>query len=134
MAGKGGKGLLAAKTTASAAAASKDKDKKRPTSRSSRAVFSSIILVEAAEYIQDAISKWPQLRPLCLIMKDFLQQRELNEVYSGGIGSYAFLAMLIAMLRNSIDTHASPEYNLGVFLVLNLFSFISINFLFLFLF
>lgn len=33
MAGKGGKGLVAAKTTA----ASKDKDKKKPTSRSSRA-------------------------------------------------------------------------------------------------
>ncbi|CAI9297288.1 unnamed protein product [Lactuca saligna] len=38
MAGKGGKGLLAGKTTAAAAAAAnKDKDKKRPTSRSSRA-------------------------------------------------------------------------------------------------
>lgn len=33
MAGKGGKGLVAAKTTA----ANKDKDKKKPTSRSSRA-------------------------------------------------------------------------------------------------
>lgn len=35
MAGKGGKGLLAAKTTASSK--DKDKDKKRPISRSSRA-------------------------------------------------------------------------------------------------
>ncbi|KAK2968459.1 hypothetical protein RJ640_004465 [Escallonia rubra] len=66
---------------------------------------------KAAEFIQDAISKWPQLRPLCLILKVFLQQRELNEVYSGGIGSYALLAMLIAMLR------VSPEHNLGVLLV-----------------
>lgn len=74
--------------------------------------------------LQGAISKWPPLRPLCLILKVFLQQRELNEVcfqlflliplnsfanfistlyllqvYSGGIGSYALLAMLIAMLR-----------------------------------
>ncbi|KAK4355488.1 hypothetical protein RND71_024459 [Anisodus tanguticus] len=37
MAGKGGKGLLAGKTTAAAAAANKEKDKKRPVSRSSRA-------------------------------------------------------------------------------------------------
>ncbi|KAI3773049.1 hypothetical protein L6452_04247 [Arctium lappa] len=38
MAGKGGKGLLAGKTTAAAAAAAnKDKDKKRPVSRSARA-------------------------------------------------------------------------------------------------
>ncbi|KAI3815004.1 hypothetical protein L1987_14654 [Smallanthus sonchifolius] len=72
---------------------------------------------KAAEYIQDAISKWPPLRPLCLILKVFLQQRELNEVYSGGIGSYALLAMLIAMLRNSMGTHAFPEHNLGVLLV-----------------
>ncbi|KAL8223678.1 hypothetical protein R6Q57_019153 [Mikania cordata] len=72
---------------------------------------------KAAEYIQDAISKWPPLRPLCLILKVFLQQRELNEVYSGGIGSYALLAMLIAMLRNSMGTRASAEHNLGVLLV-----------------
>ncbi|GER53870.1 poly(A) RNA polymerase protein 2 [Striga asiatica] len=54
---------------------------------------------KAAEYIKDAVSKWPPLRPLCLILKVFLQQRELNEVYTGGIGSYALLSMLIAMLR-----------------------------------
>jgi hypothetical protein len=38
MAGKGGKGLLAAKTTAAKGSADKDKDKKKaPVSRSSRA-------------------------------------------------------------------------------------------------
>ena len=39
------------------------------------------------------------LRPLVLIIKLFLQQRELNEVYSGGIGSYALIVMLIAFLQ-----------------------------------
>ncbi|RVW93174.1 Non-canonical poly(A) RNA polymerase PAPD5 [Vitis vinifera] len=77
---------------------------------------------KAAEYIQDAISKWPPLRPLCLILKVFLQQRELNEVYSGGIGSYALLAMLIAMLQNLQEWNASVEHNLGVLLV-NFFDF-----------
>lgn len=37
MAGKGGKGLLAAKTTAANKNKDKDTDKKRPVSRSSRA-------------------------------------------------------------------------------------------------
>ena len=37
MAGKGGKGLLAAKTTAANKDKDKDKDKKRPVSKSSRA-------------------------------------------------------------------------------------------------
>ncbi|KAI3803486.1 hypothetical protein L1987_31638 [Smallanthus sonchifolius] len=72
---------------------------------------------KAAEYILDAISKLPPLRPLCLILKVFLQQRRLNEVFSGGIGSYALLAMLIAMLQNSLDNHSFPQYNLGVLLV-----------------
>ncbi|KAK7335181.1 hypothetical protein VNO80_26957 [Phaseolus coccineus] len=72
---------------------------------------------KAAEYIQEAVLKWPPLRPLCLILKVFLQQRELNEVYSGGIGSYALLAMLMAMLRNLRLSQASVEHNLGVLLV-----------------
>ncbi|CAK7327636.1 unnamed protein product [Dovyalis caffra] len=70
----------------------------------------------AAEFIKNAISKWPPLRPLCLILKVFLQQRDLNEVYSGGIGSYALLAMLMAMLQNLRDCQASRELNLGLLL------------------
>ncbi|KAK7272528.1 hypothetical protein RJT34_29184 [Clitoria ternatea] len=72
---------------------------------------------KAAEYIQEAVVKWPPLRPLCLILKVFLQQRELNEVYSGGIGSYALLTMLMAMLRNLRLSQVSVEHNLGILLV-----------------
>ncbi|CAI9088653.1 OLC1v1023049C1 [Oldenlandia corymbosa var. corymbosa] len=72
---------------------------------------------KAAEFIQAAVTKWPPLRPLCLILKIFLQQRELNEVYTGGIGSYALLTMLIAMLQNYYHRGTSPEHNLGVLLV-----------------
>ncbi|KAG6793839.1 hypothetical protein POTOM_003063 [Populus tomentosa] len=71
----------------------------------------------AAEFIKNAISKWPELRPLCLILKVFLQQRELNEVYSGGISSYALLAMLMAMLQNHRECQASLEHNLGLLLI-----------------
>ncbi|KAH7512543.1 hypothetical protein FEM48_Zijuj12G0101600 [Ziziphus jujuba var. spinosa] len=72
---------------------------------------------KAAEFIMDAVSRWPPLRPLCLILKVFLQQRELNEVYSGGLGSYALLAMLMAMLQSLKDCQTSQEENLGVLLV-----------------
>ncbi|KAF7140870.1 hypothetical protein RHSIM_Rhsim06G0197900 [Rhododendron simsii] len=72
---------------------------------------------KAAEFIEDAVLKWPPLRPLCLILKVFLQQRELNEVYTGGIGSYALLTMLIALLRSLHEQQAAPEHNLGVLLV-----------------
>ncbi|XP_052886632.1 uncharacterized protein LOC108480128 [Gossypium arboreum] len=72
---------------------------------------------KAAEFIKEALLKWPQLRPLCLILKVFLQQRDLNEVYSGGIGSYALLSMIIAMLQNLSESRAYPEHNLGMLLV-----------------
>ncbi|KAL5715512.1 polynucleotide adenylyltransferase [Ranunculus cassubicifolius] len=84
---------------------------------------------KAAVFIKEAISKIPPLRPLCMILKVFLQQRELNEVYSGGIGSYALLSMLIAQLQLHWrgqyfqgSKASSLEQNLGVLLV-NFFEF-----------
>ncbi|XP_068665273.1 uncharacterized protein [Aristolochia californica] len=78
---------------------------------------------KAAEFIKDVITKIPPLRPLCLILKVFLQQRELNEVYSGGIGSYALLAILIAHLKihwraqKLRGSKTSSDHNLGILLV-----------------
>ncbi|XP_042416340.1 terminal nucleotidyltransferase 4B-like [Zingiber officinale] len=78
---------------------------------------------KAADYMKDAVQKLPPLRPLCLVLKVFLQQRELNEVYSGGIGSYALLVMLIVYLQmhwSGLDSHSSRchmEDNLGILLV-----------------
>ncbi|KAK9212291.1 hypothetical protein WN943_001673 [Citrus x changshan-huyou] len=89
----------------------------------------------------DAFAKCP---PLCLTLKVFLQHRELNDEYSGGIGSYALLTMIMAVLKSSYESEysrfipvplrhnqaacsslkvclyegqASPEHNLGILLV-----------------
>ncbi|XP_077228080.1 uncharacterized protein LOC143861075 isoform X2 [Tasmannia lanceolata] len=78
---------------------------------------------KAADFIKDALTEIPPLRPLCLILKVFLQQRELNEVYSGGIGSYALLAMVMAHLQmhwrgqDFKRCKTSLEHNLGILLV-----------------
>ncbi|KAG0489153.1 hypothetical protein HPP92_007964 [Vanilla planifolia] len=82
---------------------------------------------KAADFIKEVVEKIPPLKPLCLILKVFLQQRELNEVYTGGIGSYALLAMLIAHLQihQKSDMQVvknSMEGNLGILLV-NFFDF-----------
>lgn len=79
--------------------------------------FDAVNGPKAADYIKDAVLKCPPLRPLCLILKVFLQQRELNEVYSGGIGSYALLAMLMAMLQNLRGHQGLRELNLGILLI-----------------
>ncbi len=69
----------------------------------------------AAEWMRAQMAALPPLRPLSLVLKSFLQQRELNEVYTGGVGSYALTVMLIAHLR----THPAcgEEPNLGVLLL-----------------
>ena len=42
----------------------------------------NLLTEPVAIFFQDALKKMPPLRPLCLILKVFLQQRELNEVFS----------------------------------------------------
>lgn len=60
------------------------------------------------------------LRSLIMITKAFLSQRKLNEVYTGGLGSYSVVCLAVSFLqmhpkirRGEID----PEKNLGVLVV-----------------
>jgi non-canonical poly(A) RNA polymerase PAPD5/7 len=57
------------------------------------------------------------LRALILIVKAFLHQRSMNEVFTGGLGSYSIVCLAVSFLqmhpkirRGEID----PERNLGV--------------------
>jgi non-canonical poly(A) RNA polymerase PAPD5/7 len=60
------------------------------------------------------------LRSLIMVTKAFLSQRSMNEVFTGGLGSYSIVCMAISFLqmhpkirRGEID----PEKNLGVLLM-----------------
>jgi len=59
----------------------------------------------SAEIVKKNTRRFPALRPLTTVLKCFLAQRGLNEVYSGGIGSYALLCMIMTFLqlRESIE-------------------------------
>ena len=79
---------------------------------------------QAAGYVSRLMDSLPPMRHLVLVLKVFLQQRDLNEVYSGGIGSYALLVMVAAFLqthpsRTKIDGFKtrSLETNLGILLI-----------------
>lgn len=50
-----------------------------------------IYCVKLVKFLQ---KKYPELRPLILILKAFLKSRELNETYHGGVGSF-LLTMLV---------------------------------------
>ncbi|KAJ7511705.1 hypothetical protein B0H11DRAFT_1952680 [Mycena galericulata] len=53
----------------------------------------------AIEIVNEYLSKMPALRPLILIVKGFLSQRNLNNAAYGGLGSYAVICMCISFLQ-----------------------------------
>lgn len=58
------------------------------------------------------------LRPLTLVVKQFLAQRRLNEVYTGGLGSYAIMLMVLSFLQLHPRGEATgADCNLGVLLI-----------------
>ncbi|XP_062925658.1 terminal nucleotidyltransferase 4A isoform X2 [Mobula hypostoma] len=74
--------------------------------------------VKAAQFIKDFIKGYPVLPYLILVLKQFLLQRDLNEVFTGGISSYSLILMAISFLQlhPRIDARR-PTVNLGVLLV-----------------
>jgi DNA polymerase sigma len=53
----------------------------------------------AVKFLRRQILAVPPLRPLSLVVKAFLRDRGLNEVFTGGIGSYAVVNMVLAHLQ-----------------------------------
>lgn len=55
--------------------------------------------VEAGKMINRFLSEMPALRALVLVIKSFLNQRSMNEVYSGGLGSYSIVCLAVSFLQ-----------------------------------
>lgn len=74
--------------------------------------------VKAASFIKDYVKKYPVLPYLIFVLKQFLLQRDLNEVFTGGISSYSLILMVISFLQlhPRIDAR-NPGENLGVLLI-----------------
>lgn len=62
---------------------------------------------ENSKIIIDYCNKFPLARPLALIIKYFLKQKSLNNSWSGGIGSYTLIIMIISYLQ----LHTNPDEN-----------------------
>ncbi|OBZ65685.1 Poly(A) RNA polymerase cid14 [Grifola frondosa] len=86
--------------------------------------------VTAGKMIKLFLAELPALRSLVLIIKSFLSQRSMNEVFTGGLGSYSIVCLAISFLqmhpkirRGEID----PSKNLGV-LVMEFFELYGCHF------
>ena len=76
--------------------------------------------VFAGQMVLSFLKELPVLRALVLIIKAFLGQRSMNEVFSGGLGSYSIVCLAVSFLqmhpkirRGEID----PSKNLGVLMM-----------------
>uniref|UniRef100_A0A8D0AHR7 Terminal nucleotidyltransferase 4A n=1 Tax=Sander lucioperca TaxID=283035 RepID=A0A8D0AHR7_SANLU len=74
--------------------------------------------VRAASFIKDYVKMYPVLPYLIFVLKQFLLQRDLNEVFTGGISSYSLILMVISFLQlhPRIDAR-NPNENLGILLI-----------------
>jgi non-canonical poly(A) RNA polymerase PAPD5/7 len=86
--------------------------------------------IEAGRMVSGFLSEMPALRALVLVVKAFLRQRSMNEVFTGGLGSYSIICLAVSFLqmhpkirRGEID----PGRNLGV-LVMEFFEFYGLYF------
>ncbi|XP_008291631.1 terminal nucleotidyltransferase 4B [Stegastes partitus] len=74
--------------------------------------------VKAARLIKEFKEKYPVLPYLVLVLKQFLLQRDLNEVFTGGIGSYSLFLMAVSFLQlHYREDVCSPKINIGVLLI-----------------
>ncbi|RXM34617.1 Non-canonical poly(A) RNA polymerase PAPD5 [Acipenser ruthenus] len=74
--------------------------------------------VKAAQLIKEFKEKYPVLPYLVLVLKQFLLQRDLNEVFTGGIGSYSLFLMVVSFLQlHYREDASSPNANIGVLLI-----------------
>ncbi len=72
----------------------------------------------SARLIQKLIEEYPFLPKLVFVLKQFLYERNLHEVYIGGISSYSLILLLVSFLqRHPRQAAAEANPNLGVLLI-----------------
>ncbi|GFY52929.1 terminal nucleotidyltransferase 4A [Trichonephila inaurata madagascariensis] len=72
--------------------------------------------VKSANLIKDFMHTYPVLPKLVLVLKQFLLQRDLNEVFMGGISSYSLILLTISFLQHL--KHEPEKNNLGKLLIM----------------
>ncbi|CBY24115.1 unnamed protein product [Oikopleura dioica] len=73
--------------------------------------------VTAIGLVKGYIRQFPALRYLVLVLKQFLLQRDMNEVWTGGISSYGLILMVVSFLQHQGADNTGDDVNLGVLLI-----------------
>jgi non-canonical poly(A) RNA polymerase PAPD5/7 len=76
--------------------------------------------ISAGRIINRFLTALPGSRQLIVVVKAFLSQRSMNEVFTGGLGSYAVICLVISFLQvhpKLRRCELDPEQNLGTLLI-----------------
>ena len=73
-----------------------------------------IYCVKLVKFLQ---KKYPELRPLILILKAFLKSRQLNETYHGGVGSFLLTMLVTSYLQREYKKGGTDKIDLGRHLI-----------------
>ncbi|TRM59188.1 hypothetical protein BD626DRAFT_409309 [Schizophyllum amplum] len=82
--------------------------------------FSGIVSSDIINGFQRGMQCPTAIRALVLILKLYLSQRQMNEVYTGGLGSYSIVCLVVSFLQmhpKIRNGEIDPEKNLGVLLL-----------------
>lgn len=76
---------------------------------------------QAATLMHQYMDALPPLRPLTFVLKYFMASRDLNQPYTGGVGSFMLQMMIVSFLqhreRDAFNNRRPSLYNLGALLV-----------------
>ena len=62
----------------------------------------------SANRIKQLVAEFPHLPRLVMVLKQFLLQRELNEVFTGGVSSYGVILMVVSFLQVREEGQGEP--------------------------
>ena len=62
-------------------------------------------------FVRQLVQRYPPLKPLTLVLKQFLVERGLNDPFVGGLSSYGLVLMIVAVLQG--QPNAATAHNLG---------------------
>jgi len=79
--------------------------------------------IENTKIVQSFLAQYPLIRPLTLVIKYYLKQNNLNDTWSGGIGSYTLVIMITSYLQNRIKSGAVSDGENLANLLLGFFDF-----------
>ena len=73
--------------------------------------------IYCVKLVKQLLKKYPELRPMLLVLKCFLKSRQLNETYHGGVSSFLLTMMVTSYLQRQYKKGGTDKIDLGKHLI-----------------